>query len=411
MTIKILHLADVHLGSLAHGKVNPATGVNSRLEDFTRSLSLCIDRAVSEPADLVLFAGDAFPDAVPPPYVQQAFAQQFRRLADAGIPTVLLVGNHDQHSQGLGGASLVIYRSLGVPGFIVGDTIATYTIPTRGGKVQVITVPWLTRSALLTRQETQGLSVGAVGELLLEKLTIVLEAEIRRLDPDLPTILLGHMMIDTATYGAERFLAAGKGFTIPLSLVARSEFDYVALGHVHRHQVLCQEPLVVYPGSIERVDFGEEEEEKGYCWVEITEKGTKFSFCPLPARQFRTITVDLTTSEQPLEDLLKTIGAQDITDCIVRLRYQIRPEQICQLEQHLIHQALAPAHTYRIMPEVQETSSRVRLPELTPDQVLDPLSALQHYLEKRSDLQPLQADLLSAARNLLEPPEGQLSLI
>ncbi|MCS6959934.1 MAG: exonuclease subunit SbcD [Pseudanabaenaceae cyanobacterium SKYGB_i_bin29] len=411
MTIKVLHLADIHLGSLAHGKVNPTTGVNSRLEDFTRSLSLCIDRAITEPADLVLFAGDAFPDAVPPPYVQQAFAQQFRRLADAHIPTVLLVGNHDQHCQGLGGASLVIYRSLGVPGFIVGDTIATHTISTRGGKIQVITVPWLTRSALLTKQETQGLSVAEVGDLLLEKLTIVLEAEIRRLDPNLPTVLLGHMMIDTATYGAERFLAAGKGFTIPLSLVARSEFAYVALGHVHRHQVLCQEPPVVYPGSIERVDFGEETEEKGYCWVEISKRQTKFTFCPLPARQFRTISVDLTNSEQPLQELLKTIGEHNITDTIVRLRYQIKPEQVSSLDQHLIHQALASAHTYKIIAEVQETRPRIRLPDLTPEQVLDPLSALKHYLSKREDLRSLESDLISAAQTLLEPAGGQLSLI
>lgn len=113
------------------------------------------------------------------------------------------------------------------------------------------------------------MSLGEVGKLLIEKLVIVLEAEIRQLDPDLPTVLLAHMMVDTATYGAERFLAAGKGFTIPLALIARSEFDYVALGHVHRHQVLCQQPLVVYPGSIERVDFGEEDEQKGYCWVEV----------------------------------------------------------------------------------------------------------------------------------------------
>lgn len=97
MTIKVLHLSDIHLGSTTHGKVNPQTGLNTRLEDFVAALTICIDRAINEPADIVLFGGDAFPDATPPPLVQQAFAKQFRRLADAGIPTVLLVGNHDQH--------------------------------------------------------------------------------------------------------------------------------------------------------------------------------------------------------------------------------------------------------------------------------------------------------------------------
>jgi len=98
--IKILHLSDIHLGSgFSHGRINPETGWNTRLEDFIDALSLCIDRAISEQVDLVLFGGDAFPDATPPPYIQQAFAQQFRRLVDAEIPVVLLVGNHDQHSE------------------------------------------------------------------------------------------------------------------------------------------------------------------------------------------------------------------------------------------------------------------------------------------------------------------------
>ncbi|MGL5835277.1 MAG: exonuclease subunit SbcD, partial [Waterburya sp.] len=139
--IKILHLSDIHLGSgFSHGRINPETGINSRLEDFVNSLKICIDRAIAEPVDLVLFGGDAFPDATPPPYVHEAFASQFRRLADAKIPAILLVGNHDQHSQGSGGASLSIYRTLVVPGFIVGDTIATHLIDTPNGAVQVITL-------------------------------------------------------------------------------------------------------------------------------------------------------------------------------------------------------------------------------------------------------------------------------
>jgi DNA repair exonuclease SbcCD nuclease subunit len=100
--IKILHLSDIHMGSgFSHGRINAATGLNTRLEDFVNTLSICIDRAIADHVDLVIFGGDAFPDATPPPFVQEAFAGQFRRLVDGNIPTVLLVGNHDQHSQGL----------------------------------------------------------------------------------------------------------------------------------------------------------------------------------------------------------------------------------------------------------------------------------------------------------------------
>jgi DNA repair protein SbcD/Mre11 len=402
--IKILHLSDIHLGSgFSHGKVNPETGINSRLEDFVQSLKICIDRAIAEPVDLVLFGGDAFPDATPPPYVQEAFASQFRRLADANIPAILLVGNHDQHSQGNGGASLSIYRTLVVPGFIVGDTIATHRINTPNGGVQVITLPWLNRSTLLTRPETEGLALPEVNEMLVQKLQPVMEAEIRRLDPALPTVLLGHLMADRATLGAEKFLAVGKGFTIPMSMLIREEFDYVALGHVHKHQNLnpSNDPPVVYPGSIERVDFGEEKEDKGYVLVEVESGQAEWEFCALPARPFITIEVDISQAEEPLEAVLEAIAKQDITEKVVRLIYKLRSPQLDLINTSALDRALQSAHSHSIRPELVSQLARPRLPELGVGNTLNPLEALTTYLNNREDLKDIHKELLAAAEGLL----------
>lgn len=412
--VRILHLSDIHMGSgFSHGRINPETGTNSRLEDFVTTLSRCIDRAVgcaadsddTEPVDLVLFGGDAFPDATPLPRVQEAFASQFRRLVDAEIPTVLLVGNHDQHSQGQGGASLCIYRTLGVPGFIVGDSLETHRIETRKGPVQVMTLPWLTRSHLLTKPETAKLSLSEVNHLLIDRLGAALEGEIRRLDPDSPTVLLGHVMADSARYGSERFLAVGKGFTIPTSLLSRDCFDYVALGHVHRHQVLCEEPPVIYPGSIERVDFSEEKEDKGFVLIELERGNAAWQFCPLPVRSFRTIEVDLSQTDDPQADLLAAIARHSIEDAVVRLRYKLRSDQLDSIDNAEIQTALDAAHTYTIHPELVSQLARPRLPELGADSTLDPMKALQTYLDNREDLQEIANDLLIAARELLAGDE------
>jgi len=409
--IKILHLSDIHMGSgFTHGRVNPETGLNTRLEDFVNTLSVCIDRAISEPVDLVLFGGDAFPDATPPPYVQQAFASQFRRLVDAQIPTVLLVGNHDQHSQGQGGASLCIYRTLGVPGVVVGDTLDTHNIQTRSGAIQVITLPWLTRSALMTRQETQGLSIGEINQLLTQRLQVVLEAEIRRLDPDVPIVLLAHLMADNANLGAERFLAVGKGFTLPLSLLTRPCFDYVALGHVHRHQNLnkSNKPPVIYPGSIERVDFSEEKEDKGYVMVEVESGSAKWEFFPLSVRAFRTIEVDVSKTEDPLTAISKAVAKNNIEDAVVRLVYKLRSEQLDLIDNTSLQEILNPAHTYTIHPELVSQLARPRLPELSASSSIDPMEALKTYLNNREDLQDIANLMLEAAHNLLSPNDNEL---
>ncbi|MFN6567641.1 exonuclease SbcCD subunit D [Dendronalium sp. ChiSLP03b] len=402
--IKILHLSDIHMGSsFSHGRINPATGLNTRLEDFVNTLSLCIDRSLADAVDLVIFGGDAFPDATPPPYVQEAFASQFRRLVDADIPTVLLVGNHDQHSQGLGGASLNIYRTLGVPGFVVGDKLTTHHISTRNGKVQIITLPWLTRSTLMTRQETESLSLAEVNQLLTERLQVVLEGEIRRLDPDVPTVLLAHLMADNATLGAERFLAVGKGFTLPLSLLTRPCFDYVALGHVHRHQNLnkSNNPPVIYPGSIERVDFSEEKEDKGYVMIELERGSVKWEFCPLPVRTFRTIEVDVSKADDPQAALMKAIAKYDIQDAVVRLIYKLRSEQLDIIDNASLHTALNSAHTYTIQPELISQLARPRIPELSASSSIDPMEALKTYLNNREDLKDIAASMLEAAEKLL----------
>ena len=410
--IKLLHLSDIHLGSgFSHGRVNPETGLNSRFEDFVATLGRCIDRAIAEPVDLLLFGGDAFPDATPLPIVQEAFAAQFRRLVDAQIPTVLLVGNHDQHSQGAGGASLCIYRTLGVPGFLVGDRLETHRIVTRSGPIQIITLPWLTRSALLTRPETDGLSLLDVNHLLIDRLRVALEGEIRQLDPTLPTVLLGHLMTDTARFGAERFLAVGKGFTVPLSLLTRPCFDYVALGHVHRHQILAEQPFVVYPGSIERVDFSEEQEAKGYILVELERGCTQMEFCPLPVRSFKTLRADLSKAADPQAELLKLIAASMLDEAVVRLIYQARAEQLDQIDSTALHQALAAAHTYTIQAELVSQLARPRLPEMGTGQSADPITALQTYLDNQPQLSELAAEMMATALALLanEPPPTALA--
>ncbi|MBW4419555.1 MAG: exonuclease subunit SbcD [Myxacorys californica WJT36-NPBG1] len=410
--MKVLHLSDIHLGSgFSHGRINPETGLNTRLEDFVATLGRCIDRALSEPVDLVLFGGDAFPDATPPPYIQQAFARQFHRLVEAQIPTVLLVGNHDQHSQGAGGASLCIYRTLGVPNVIVGDRLDTYTINTKNGAVQVITLPWLTRSTLLTRPETEGLSMTEVGQLLLDRLRVALEGEIRKLNPDLPTVLLAHLMTDTANYGAEKFLAVGKGFTIPLSFLTRECFNYVALGHVHKHQVLCENPFVVYPGSIERVDFSEEKEDKGFVLVELDGHSTTVEFCPLPVRSFRTIEIDLSEKKDPQAALIRALKPELIENAVVRLNYQIRPEQLDHLDDARIHKALELAHSYTIQSELTNNLSRSRLPELGVGSTIAPFDALKAYLSNREDLRELEEPILEAARRLLAQQEPLVEVV
>ena len=116
-----------------------------------------------------------------------------------------------------------------------------------------------------------------IEKILHKKIDDLITSYIIKADETIPTILTFHTGIDQAVMGAEKDLMVGKTFSVPLSSVARPEIDYVALGHIHKHQVLCQKPLVIYPGSIERVDFGEEKEDKGFIVLDLEKNNTTYS--------------------------------------------------------------------------------------------------------------------------------------
>ena len=95
MALNLLHFADLHLGVENYGRIDPGTGLHSRVRDFAASLATAFDFAIEEEIDLVLSAGDMYKTCDPTPTHQREFALQLHRLQEARIPIVLIVGNHD----------------------------------------------------------------------------------------------------------------------------------------------------------------------------------------------------------------------------------------------------------------------------------------------------------------------------
>ena len=93
--MRILHFSDLHIGVENYGRIDLETGLSTRLGDFLDSLDQVVEFALNEGVDLVLLAGDAYKGRDPTQTHQREFAKRLNRLSQAGIPTFLLVGNHD----------------------------------------------------------------------------------------------------------------------------------------------------------------------------------------------------------------------------------------------------------------------------------------------------------------------------
>ncbi|HEY89676.1 MAG TPA: exonuclease SbcCD subunit D, partial [Thermoflexia bacterium] len=308
--LRILHFADLHIGMENYGRLDPETGLNQRVADFLARLDQVVDYAIEHEADLVLFAGDAFRSRDPNPTHQREFARRLRRLSELAIPTVLLVGNHDIPVMSQRASSVDIFTALAVPHITVVREPQLLRLETAHGPVQIGALPYPVRQRLLTREQFRRLSQDELDQAVTEVVTGLIRELTAQLEPDFPAILTGHFSVESAHWGSERAIMVGRDVTVPLSALMDPAWDYVALGHIHQHQNLNPEnnPPVVYAGSLERVDFSEEGQPKGFCWVEVRSEATSWRYIQSPARHFQTVRVDVRESAEPLAKIQRAVA-------------------------------------------------------------------------------------------------------
>ncbi len=407
--MKILHFADLHLGVETYGHLDPATGLSSRLLDFLNALDQVVDFAIENKVDLVLFCGDAYRSREPTQTHQREFAKRINRLSTSGIPIFLLVGNHDLPNAIGRATTTEIFDTLAVRNVYVSNRPEIYRIPTNSGTVQIVSLPWLRRSALLTREETKNLTLDQINQRLEQALSSVIAADIAKLAPELPAILAAHVWVSGAQVGSERSMVIGQEHALLLSDVANPAFDYIALGHIHKHQVLNSDPPVVYPGSLERLDFGEEKDDKGFYLVEIDpskEKGGRvisFDFHPVTGRRFLTISADIKPEDTgPTATVLKAIAEQQdkIKDAIVRLSISLPAEGEGGLRDNDIRNAMKEAYYLTIAKDIKR-ETRLRLGKWTAEEIT-PLDALKAYLESKKIALERAKLLLEYGEKLIE---------
>jgi exonuclease SbcD len=408
--MKIIHFADLHLGVETYGHIDPTTGLSSRLNDFLAVLDELVDYALENKVDLVLFCGDAYKSREPTQTQQREFARRINRLATAGIPVFLLTGNHDLPNAIGRATATEIFDTLAVKNVYVANRPETYKITTPGGPMQIVAIPWLRRSSLLSREETKNLSLEQVTQKMQEAIAQSISNRASKLDPSLPTILAAHISVGSAKAGSETMMSIGQEPVVLQSTVALPAFDYVALGHIHKRQVLAENPPVVYAGSLERIDFGEENDEKGFYTVDISSgdnnRHVSYEFHPVKARRFLTINVEIGTEAiDPTATVLAAINIQQekVSDAVVRLIIKIPSSLESQLRNNDIKDALKGAYHFSITREIQR-EARLRLGTGSVEKIT-PLDALKKYLETQQVSPERQKVLLEYGQKLIEKQE------
>jgi exonuclease SbcD len=409
--MKIVHTADLHIGMETHGPIDPHTGLPRRLDDFLRALDQIVDTAIEEKADLVVIAGDIYKSRDPSPTHQRYFARRIIKLSQNNIPVFLLAGNHDIPNAVSRATSIDIFHELDVTGVTVARSADCYRVETASGPAIIASFPWVTRGTLLMQEEYRSLPAGEFDRAIIDFMATTIEelageaAQLRR-EPgmaDAPALLVAHVHAQEARDGAERALTVGTDPLLPVSRLAIAPFDYVALGHIHAYQELHpnQHPPVVYPGSIERVSFGEEHEEKRFVVAEVARGKSTVEHRNLNARPFVTIDVNAQTDD-PTAVTLRQIDRQrdKIQDAVVRVRARLSPQTEVLFDESRVRAALVGAFW---VAEVSRNVERPERPKLAGRSVegKSPMELLDDYFSARNTPEDERARLKKYASELM----------
>ena len=416
--MKILHFADAHIDMQNYGRHDPESGLPLRVLDFLKSLDTIVDTAIAEKVDLVIFAGDAYKDRAPAPTFQREWGRRIIRLSQARIPTLLLVGNHDLAPAAGKAPAIQEFDTLEVPFVRVLSRPALlgpadlWNLP-----LQVIAWPWLSRSAIIASRDLSGADPADANRKITEIVIEQTNSWLAQTDPALPVVLTAHASVEGATYGSERTVMLGSDWLVPASLVRDARLDYVALGHIHKPQDLNQggHPPVVYPGSIERVDFGEADEPRCFVIAHVSRGGSRVEWKELTGtRRFIERRVALTLPAIDAAASAADVTAQlidalpppvELEGAIVKLTVEYPREYDALIDEPALRKHAAGAFEFHLVRRPQ-IAARVRLPGDQAVGSLSPIDLLHLYWRSR-DIDPADETALQRlAGEIIAGPLG-----
>jgi len=402
--IKFIHTADTHFGVENYGKTDAQTGVHSRLLDFEKALNFCVDTAIEKNVDFFLFCGDAYKTTNPTPTQQKLFMRCLLRLYKKNIPVVLVIGNHDNPLSFGKAHSLDVFDNLPLDGMHILARPDILKLETKNGPVQIVGIPWPTRNTIAISDKHLLKTSQEITDYISKAVSNIIQAYAKKIDPNIPSVLAGHLTVSTGVFsGSEKRAIYGNDPVLLPSQLALQPFDYVALGHLHRHQNLNTGgyPPLVYCGSPERVDFGERAEKKGFCLVNIEQKNkTMYEFIPTPTRPFIQIDLKLKPNKNQTEQLLQELKKHDLAGAIVKIKYHVPEGEKDWVDLQAIQNACEPAQYLVGIIPIRAVHVRERRTDLQVDMEFEKL--LGAYLDTKPELKDKKEILIKKASLLFE---------
>ena len=393
--MKIIHFSDLHIGYTRYSKgIDLETGLDNRIVDFLNTFDELVNYALQENVDLVIFAGDAYKDRNPSQTQQKEFAKRLLKLTKANIPVALIVGNHDMPGNKGRATALDIFPTMNLDNITVIDKLQLYELNTKSGNpIQILGMPWIRKGSLISRLSNikKDITIEDLNKQIIQTLDNSLEKELSKVNKSIACIFSGHLTVMEAKTSTETLMSIGADYMFPAQFFAKPEFEYIALGHVHKDQVLIESPPVVYSGSLERVDFGEKNDVKGFYVIEIDPKKSQgdrlvsYKKIPVSARNFREYIISIPKdTEFPVNIIEEELNSNEIKDSIARITIESTREHYESINDPKIKSILSNAK-YVVSTELKLISEK-KINNIQISENLGIIDSFEKYLENFKEI-------------------------
>ncbi len=415
--MKVLHFSDLHIGYERYSKTTDLkTGLDDRIVDFLNVFDELIDHAINQDVDLVLFAGDAFKTRNPTPTHLREFSKRLLKLTDNDIPVVLVVGNHDIPAIKQRATSLDIFPTMNIDKVTVIDKLKLYTVDTKNnGPIQIIGLPWPRFGTFTTniRKSNPKIKVEEITKSVVDLFDSNISKELTKVDKKLPCIFTGHLSVMEAKTSTETLMSITNDPLLSSQFFIKPEFEYVGLGHIHKDQVLNENPPVVYSGSLERVDFGEKNDEKGFYIIDLDLKKTQgnrlvsYKKIKVNARAFNEIKIKIPKNElYPNKYIEQILNGEQIENAIIRIHIESTKEHFDSINDPKIKEMISKAKNLVSIVPTYITERETLNVELTEN--LGVMETFEKYLDNFDDINDKRKkDLIEFGKEIITEYESE----
>jgi len=331
--MRVVICGDTHIGAVFGLGCPNKIGGNTRVDDYEKTLNYIVDYAIENKVDVFIQTGDVFENRNPDPTHMHIFSKALKRLSLANITSAIIMGNHDyirSNNNFTSAISSLAAKDYSNVRIVLEPEVLKFYDKKKGG-ANIILLPYRDRRMY--------------GGKNIKEDSALYEMEVKSLlktcDEKIPTIAVGHNFFYQGSYNDFG------GTEVLVRIDSFDGCDMITMGHYHKFKILRKtSPIAIYSGSMERLNFGDENIDKYFIDYNTKTKETKI--IKSPSRRLNDISIDLSkcSNDDFQETLNKRIGAIDLDDSIVRLKIIIKDKLMYFVSKNSIEKKLYDAGAF-----------------------------------------------------------------